>query len=67
MTKQQFKEKQRQQRIDANGGAGARLGDFMQNPQSTYDNSGVWTFRNDIAKEILPEIRNRQRAWANMD
>jgi hypothetical protein len=66
MTKQQFKQQQRQQRIEANGGTGVRVGKIMLGElYSTFDNSHIWQLRNVIASEVIPEIRKRQLAWNN--
>jgi hypothetical protein len=66
MTKQQFKEQQRQQRIEANGGTGVRIGKIMLGETvPTHDNSAIWALRDSIASEVIPEIRKRQLAWNN--
>ena len=66
MTKEQFKQQQRQQRIEANGGMGVRIGKIMLGETvPTHDNSHIWQLRNVIAQEVAPEIRNRQLAWNN--
>ena len=66
MTKEQFKEQQRQRRIEANGGFGLRLAKIMLGEiTSNYDNSHIWELRNSIAQEVAPEIHKRQLAWAN--
>ena len=65
MTREQYKQQQRQQRIEANKGAGVHVGQFMTSGMnSNFDNNAAWSLRDAIAKEILPEIRRRQRAWA---
>ena len=64
--KQQFKEQQRQKRIEANGGFGLKLAKIMLGEvASKYDNSAIWALRNSIAEEIAPIIRKRQLAWNN--
>ena len=66
MTKEQFKQQQRQKRIEANGGFGLKLAKIMLGEvASKYDNSAIWALRDDIAKEIAPIIRKRQLAWIN--
>lgn len=68
MTKQQFKEQQRQKRIAANGGFGLKLAKIMLGEVAwicKYDNSAIWALRNSIAEEIAPIIRKRQLAWIN--
>lgn len=64
MTKEQFKEEQRQRRIAANGGMGVRIGKLMKGEiVPTYNNSAIWALREQIAGEVAPEIRKRQLAW----
>jgi len=66
MTKEQFKEQQRQQRLAKTDNFGVRLRKLMLGEiTSTYDNSHIWALRNQIAMEVYPEIRKRQLAWAN--
>lgn len=64
MTKEQFKEEQRQRRIAANGGMGVRIGKLMKGEiVPTYNNSAIWALREQIASEVAPEIHKRQLAW----
>lgn len=66
MTKQQFKEQQRQARLAKTDQFGLRLAKIMLGEiTSNYDNSHIWALRNSIAQEVAPEIRKRQLAWAN--
>lgn len=66
MTKQQFKEQDRQRRIAANDGMGIRIGKLMKGEiVPTYNNSAIWALREQIASEIAPIIRKRQLAWIN--
>lgn len=64
MTKEQFKEQQRQQRLAKTDNFGVRLAKLMLGETvSNYDNSHIWAFRDQIAAEVYPEIRKRQLAW----
>jgi hypothetical protein len=64
MTKEQFKEQQRQRRIEATDGFGLKLAKIMRGEiVPTHDNSAIWALRNSIAQEVAPEIRKRQLAW----
>lgn len=66
MTKDQYKEQQRQLRLAKTDGFGERLGKLMRGELlPTFDNSHIWRLRDAIAAEIAPEIRRRQLAWAN--
>lgn len=66
MTKEQFKEKQRQERLAKTNNFGLRLADLMLGKASSnYDNSHIWALRDQIASEVAPAIRKRQIAWAN--
>jgi hypothetical protein len=66
MTKQQFKEQDRQRRIAANDGMGIRIGKLMKGEiVPTYNNSAIWALREQIASEVAPEIRKLQLAWIN--
>ena len=65
MTKEQFKQQHRQNRIAANDGMGVRIGQIMTGQVlPSFDNSAIWQLRDNIAREIAPEIRRRQLAWA---
>ena len=66
MTKEQYKEQQRQQRIAKTHQAGLTVANIMLGKVvSNYDNSHIWKLRNSIADEIAPTIRKRQLAGAN--
>lgn len=66
MTKEQYKEMHRQQRLAKTDGFGERLGKLMRGELvSAFDNSHIWRLRDAIAVEIAPEIRRRQLAWMN--
>lgn len=66
MTKEQFKEQQRQERLAKTGQFGLQLARIMRGEVITnYDNSHIWTLRDQISREVYPEIRKRQLAWAN--
>lgn len=63
--KEKFKQEQRSNRISKND-FGFRLGQLMKGERaSNYDNSHIWNLRDQISKEVAPEIRRRQLAWAN--
>jgi len=65
MTKEQYKEQQRQKRIEANSGFGLKLAKIMKGEVTpTFNNSAVWDMQRQIAGEIAPVIRKRQLAWA---
>lgn len=66
MTKEQFKEKCRQDRLAKTNNFGLRLADLMLGKTSSnYDNSHIWALREQIAAEVAPAIRKRQQAWIN--
>ena len=66
MTKQQFKQKSRQERLAKTNNFGLHLADLMLGKsKSNYDNNHIWALREQIANEIAPEIRKRQQAWIN--
>jgi hypothetical protein len=63
MTREEYKEKRRQARIQKDD-LGARIGNAI-NGGTNYDNSSVWKIQQQVAKEIEPQIRANQKAWAN--
>lgn len=66
MTKEQFKEQQRQLRLAKTNQFGLLLAKIMRGEvTSNYDNSHIWAMQKQIASEVAPEIRKRQLAWAN--
>jgi hypothetical protein len=64
MTKSEYLEQQRQNRIQRNPD-GEWLGSIVRGEyKSNYDNSHLWKIRNDIAEELNPKIRLRQIQYA---
>ena len=68
--KEKYKLQNRENRIAARIASGddfgVRCGQlFRGEVTSTFDNSHLWSLRDQIAKEVEPEIRKRQIAWAN--
>lgn len=66
MTITEYREQQRQLRIQQNDGIGlliARI--FRGESVSSRDNSHIWNLRNQIASEVEPIVMARQRAWMN--
>jgi hypothetical protein len=66
MNKEQFKAKQREERLARTDNFGIRMANLMMGKAvSTFDNSHIWALRDSIAEEIAPVIRKRQLAWIN--
>lgn len=64
MTKQEFKQMHRNQRVTANGGMGVRIAKIVSGEVvPSFDNKRIWNLRDTIAAEVYPIIRLRQLAW----
>lgn len=65
--REEYKKNYRQQRLAATDGFGERLGQLATGQvASKYDNSHLWAIQQQVAKEVAPQIKRNQIAWANL-
>lgn len=66
MTKEQFKETYRQQRIAKSREFEERIQRVVSGEATdVFDNSHIWKTREEVRKKVDPIIAANQRAWAN--